>query len=424
MDNYTEVITNYLGKIGKLCSELEHEYDTDLFGFRGEPEIYDVPCRPNIFRIQQYYDRLLNPEDQFEKNLIEELFVNHLTLNEKDYLLTTIDAQHGGFPSRLLDISFNSLIGLFFAVAPHYTKKIDSSDSEDAMLYIFPIENMYTTASKEIQDSYTKIINKKDSNILEVEDKLNNFNFKFIDYTKSNPRIIAQKGGFILFPGNNFIEYPKYLRKELLIKAEDKKYLRDGLDKLFGINMATVYPEVTNHISMIVKRTNHIRNLSDKKNVEFNIRKSIESFYHRNNLFYNELIEIQNLIVEKKRESIDKEIRKLSFKENYIKFLLDVETFIYELKINFENKSVYNTEKSKVVDKNYLTQDSKNIEKEKYNTELIDEYLQEIFGLLNEFMIDFNNSIKKINIQYNKTFGVKDINNSNFTMIVDQIGKN
>ena len=99
--------------------------------FRGESKVYDTPCQPTIFRTQ------LSKSDRFfEKNLFEEMSANHLT-NGKTYLEIAIDAQHGGFPSRLLDVTYNCLAALYFAVTPYYTKEENSGDSEDGMVYVF-----------------------------------------------------------------------------------------------------------------------------------------------------------------------------------------------------------------------------------------------------------------------------------------------
>ena len=40
---------------------------------------------------------------------------NHLT-DGKTYLEIAIDAQHGGFPSRLLDVTYNCIVALYFAI--------------------------------------------------------------------------------------------------------------------------------------------------------------------------------------------------------------------------------------------------------------------------------------------------------------------
>ena len=74
----------------------------------------------------------------FEKNVLDEMSANHIAIGQS-YLEKAINAQHGGFPSRLLDVSYNSLIALFFAITPFYNKKIDDTDKEDGFVYVFNI---------------------------------------------------------------------------------------------------------------------------------------------------------------------------------------------------------------------------------------------------------------------------------------------
>ena len=85
--------------------------------FRGEPEIYPVPCNPFLFRSDA-----LAKNRFFEKNLFGSMRQNQFT-GERCYLDNAIDAQHGEFPSRLLDVSYNCLVALYFAVTPFYHRK-------------------------------------------------------------------------------------------------------------------------------------------------------------------------------------------------------------------------------------------------------------------------------------------------------------
>ena len=80
--------------------------------YRGEPQKYDRPCVPNIYR-----DGLLKENKFFEKSLFDAMRQTRLT-DERRYLDNAIDAQHGEFPSRLLDVTYNRLTALYFAVTP------------------------------------------------------------------------------------------------------------------------------------------------------------------------------------------------------------------------------------------------------------------------------------------------------------------
>ena len=101
--------------------------------YRGEPDVYPEPCRPNIFR-----RGVMNGNRFFEKSLFDAMRQNRLT-GEVRYLDNAIDAQHGEFPSRLLDVSYNCLTALYFAVTPYYHQREDSH-----CCFLYPIIPYFT----------------------------------------------------------------------------------------------------------------------------------------------------------------------------------------------------------------------------------------------------------------------------------------
>ena len=76
------------------------------------------------------------------------------------YLENAIDAQHGEFPSRLLDVSYNCLTALYFAVTPYYHHLPDSLDNVDGMVYIFYVDEIFSPSASNTNDNYNTIINK------------------------------------------------------------------------------------------------------------------------------------------------------------------------------------------------------------------------------------------------------------------------
>lgn len=95
-------ISEYLSRISS-CIRKRQQKDC-VTVYRGEPDVYDHPCRPGIFRKD-----VLKGSRFFEKNLFDAMRQNKLT-GEKRYLDNAIDAQHGEFPSRLLDVSYNCVV--------------------------------------------------------------------------------------------------------------------------------------------------------------------------------------------------------------------------------------------------------------------------------------------------------------------------
>ena len=118
----------------------------------GEPKKYDRPCVPNIYR-----DGLLKENKFFEKSLFDAMRQTRLT-DERRYLDNAIDAQHGEFPSRLLDVTYNCLTALYFAVTPYYHKPEDEYDGEDGMVYVFRINEVFSPSGENTNQYYNAII--------------------------------------------------------------------------------------------------------------------------------------------------------------------------------------------------------------------------------------------------------------------------
>ena len=173
--------------------------------------------------------------------------------NSDSYLENAIDAQHGEFPSRLLDVSYNCLDALYFAVTPYYHKPADSLDSKDGMVYVFYIDEIFSPSAQNTNDNYNAIIN-KDKNWFNGQFVFEK-NHKFIDHTKINNRIIAQQGAFILFQGDSPEEIPAYMMNGIVIDRESKAQIRKDLSLMFGINTGTIYPEIMNVADDLVNKS-------------------------------------------------------------------------------------------------------------------------------------------------------------------------
>ena len=217
--------------------------------YRGEPECYPTPCRPNLFR-----RGVLAENRFFEKNLFDAMRQNKLT-GEKRYLDNAIDAQHGEFPSRLLDVSYNCLVALYFAVTPYYHAEENSLDREDGMVFLFFLDEIFSPSARNTNDNYRAIIDRKPA---WCQEPLFQKNIKFIDHTKLNPRIIAQQGAFMLFQGDEAEELPKRMFCGIRIPKEAKPKLRSQLKNLFGIHTGTIYPEISNLVRELTHKSRQL----------------------------------------------------------------------------------------------------------------------------------------------------------------------
>ena len=240
-------ISDYIGRIERyIYARRDREY---FSVYRGEPCIYPTPCRPGLFRSDA-----LTENKYFEKNLFDAMRQSRLT-DEKCYLDNAIDAQHGEFPSRLLDVSYNCLIALYFAVTPYYHKKEEELDGEDGMVFVFFMDEIFSPSAQNINDNYNAIINRDRE---WTQSPLFRKNHKFIDHIKLVPRIIAQQGAFILFQGDVAEDLPQGMYYGIRIPGGAKKLLREQLNRLFGIHTGSIYPETINLVKDLTHKSGWI----------------------------------------------------------------------------------------------------------------------------------------------------------------------
>ncbi|GAA6122812.1 hypothetical protein BPY_09200 [Bifidobacterium psychraerophilum] len=250
MPNKVASVSEFLYHLRHEVSALRTIFGSDLFVYRGESELYPTAEKPNLFRNNTKRNYLEFPK--FEKNVLDE-FKSYRFSDGESYLELAIDAQHGEFPSRLLDISFNSLIALFFAV--HSPEK-SSNPLSDSAVYIYVVDDLYSPVSKDVQDFYESIVTKNPDHTT----RLSGYNHIFIDFLKSNPRISAQKGGFILFPGTDYVPLPQFRKRRIIIEGTAKKNILAELQTYFGITVGTIYPESTNNVAYLSQKASHLAN--------------------------------------------------------------------------------------------------------------------------------------------------------------------
>ena len=214
--------------------------------FRGETEEFETPCIPSIYR-----GYALKQTKNYEINMFMAMRQNNITSAE-NYLLNAIDAQHDGFPSRLLDVTYNCLIALYFAVTPYYHKPEDESDTKDGVVYVFQYNEAYSPMANNTKQIYNAALSG-------AEEMLNStwlsYNHILIDHCKQNQRIIAQQGAFILFTGDSPEPIPYYQMYGIRISKKAKKKIRNELNSMFGIYTGSVYPEVDQMKDELKKRS-------------------------------------------------------------------------------------------------------------------------------------------------------------------------
>lgn len=248
-------ITQIKEKVAELSSRHRAFLKTEpLIAFRGESNDYgDTKLTPSLFRDSSYVAK--------ESHLFE-LFCDYNIVDPKaSNIEKAIETQHYASISRMLDISFDVLVALYFACT--------HPDEHDGYVYVFAFPEHYSPHSKYIEEFYT--------NVLEGKHIAYSRNFKVFSHSVTNDRIKAQKGGFIFFPGKEFHPINDCYYERILISKNHKREILEDLEALFQITKATLFPEKDKVAEII---TNKVKgNIYTTKSVS--LENEIESFFNR-----------------------------------------------------------------------------------------------------------------------------------------------
>jgi hypothetical protein len=280
METQITTVGEYIEKC--FSNVLSKKNDTQVF-YRGVNQIYrETPYIPSIY----YNDGFKEKEDTIFKEAVS--FFPEELLAQKTTVEKLIIMQHYRFPTRIMDISKNPLIALFFAC---FTDVKEETIKNDGMVYLFKVpkkEIKYCDSDAvsvianlckrpldfSIRDIYSldrDAFNKEDRIthlVHEIREEKPYFNFVVekedinsvvcLRPRMNNPRIIRQDGCFFLFG----IDYEKKncakLKsdwiddKKFLIPNDAKQNILKELDML-NINEAFVYPDYE-HISTDIRK--------------------------------------------------------------------------------------------------------------------------------------------------------------------------
>lgn len=277
MNKEIESIVDFISEIDKL------DMDSNFFYFYRGHSKKKFKLIPSIYRNYKY----IRNEDTILKEAISQ--APNEFLHEKTTLEKLVKIQHYGIPTRLLDITSNPLVALYFAcnefsesngeVVGLKIKKeeVKFYDSDTVSIlanlskrpYNFSIEKlpqadiddfnnqpMISYLLHEIREEkphFLPIINPRDlERVIPVKVKMN------------NNRIIRQNGAFLIFGIDNFkIQPPRIPERWLLsknpnkkttleISANKKRKILQELNSL-GINQSTLFPELQNLAEYIKK---------------------------------------------------------------------------------------------------------------------------------------------------------------------------
>lgn len=243
--------------------------------YRGHTS-YQHKLRPSIFRSSN--SRIRNNE----KTVLREIITKHPAEFSGDIgtFEKLVRIQHYGLPTRLLDVTYNPLVAVYFAcedVNTRFDPEIVAITVEDKNIKYFDsdtvrcLSNLANLTNSEKQE-ISEIKNSDDLNKSRSGTRLHDFilqerpnfqqridiehlrNFILVNPRLNNPRIQAQVGAFLLFGVN----------EELKSGAKDFKINKIRVDKdkiesirksveLIGITESTIYPEIS-RTSVVIKR--------------------------------------------------------------------------------------------------------------------------------------------------------------------------
>lgn len=266
-------VRTLLGKLDELNDEI---YEEDvLFFYRGHAST-KYGLNPSIFRNNHIFS-----EDKLFKDIITRCPIDFAECGCTFEKL--VKMQHYSLPTRLLDITSNPLVALFFACKNYNADE----ENEDGRLYRFEVKesdvkyfdsdavSVVANISRRPKDFSIETIKHKDKDDFNEEipiqyllHEIRSEKPHFLDLIESehiesvfcvkpkldNPRIIRQEGAFFIFGINNDKSQPAIFDieyKSFIINKSDKKRILNQLDVL-GINESTLFPEIE-HVAKHLK---------------------------------------------------------------------------------------------------------------------------------------------------------------------------
>lgn len=187
-------------------------------------------------------------KSHFERDSYNELILSRPSEFSSNHFLNISKLQHYGLPTRLLDVTKNPLVALYFSCESH-----PNSDGEIIAFIVFK-SDIKRYDDTEITHRLDQYLDHKITKPL-IPDK----RVFLVTTPKDNPRIKAQHGDFLFFDNSSEINSEpknktihKYTSR-IIIPGNSKDRLMKELDGVF-ISKRTLFPELEHEVSEIKRR--------------------------------------------------------------------------------------------------------------------------------------------------------------------------
>lgn len=270
-------LSEYIHTITSIRNSIIEEGNSETLFFRGQSnKAWDI--RPSIFR-----DSLISVEHKIIQTAMARVPQEFRDCSSSFEELTKL--QHYGLPTRLLDITLNPLVALYFACLPAPQIKDEEGNNvyPDGIVYIcHGYEEHEKSFKSNILSKIAKISFDGNLTLKDLKSKLGvieNINAEsfikliqdtiFVMPSYSNSRLIRQSGAFLISGAINITEDELELwnskvtksvrnlnqevnKRSITVSQEVKEDLLDELN-FFNINESTLFPELEHQMSHIKK---------------------------------------------------------------------------------------------------------------------------------------------------------------------------
>ena len=228
-----------ISELLKEVSEFKSEFFDEQIYYRGQKNGTKAGWMllPTFYREKKQYASVPFYSDKKEElntiyKFIEKNY-DYFKNIEFDDLISIINIlQHYGFPTRVLDVTQNPLVALYFAL-----EEVEMKDGNEPVIYLVYAEK--TSAGYLINSDLKRFYNDEPNGKKRLDSMV------LVNGCVLSERIRNQKGDFILYYTDGDIKENKdFVIKEIPISPDSIEDLKREL-RLIGISKSTIYPALT-----------------------------------------------------------------------------------------------------------------------------------------------------------------------------------